>query len=63
MENRITDLEYKQAFLEKTVSDLDLALREISADVEIMKRELKRLREQGPEQGLAAPANERPPHY
>ncbi|MDC0721957.1 SlyX family protein [Nannocystis bainbridge] len=44
LEQRITELEVKLAFQERTIDDLDAVLRRFTATVEGMQRELSRLR-------------------
>jgi uncharacterized coiled-coil protein SlyX len=44
LEQRITELEVKLAFQERTIDDLDSVLRRFTAKVEALERELKRVR-------------------
>jgi uncharacterized coiled-coil protein SlyX len=64
MENeRLADIEIKISYIERAVSDLDQVMRGMSADLEVIKRELGRLRNLNEPQGTTAPANDKPPHY
>ena len=63
--SRLTHLEVKMAFSERLVSDLDDAVRQMSGDLEILRREVARLRriiDTHDDRGTP-PANEKPPHY
>jgi SlyX protein len=44
LEQRITELEVKVAFQERTIDDLDAVLRHFTARVEALERELSRVR-------------------
>ncbi|WAS93128.1 SlyX family protein [Nannocystis punicea] len=44
LEQRITELEVKLAFQERTIDDLDAVLRRFTTRVESLERELSRLR-------------------
>ncbi|MBP8144246.1 MAG: SlyX family protein [Inhella sp.] len=59
-QDRLTQLEIKASFLEDQVEQLDAVVARQQQQIDLLARELQRLREQQPE---AAPLNERPPHY
>lgn len=66
--DRITDLEVRMAFLEKTLGDLDGVVREVADQLDSTKMALRELREQvnRGDDGQARPhslVDERPPHY
>jgi uncharacterized coiled-coil protein SlyX len=44
LEQRITELEVKLAFQERTIDDLDAVLRRFTTKVEVLERELSRVR-------------------
>lgn len=44
LEQRITELEVKVAFQERTIDDLDAVLRHFGARIEALERELSRVR-------------------
>lgn len=44
LEQRITELEVKLAFQERTIDDLDAVLRRFTTKVELLERELSRVR-------------------
>lgn len=63
METRLTDLEVRYTYLERTVRELDQVVIGLRSQVERLQRELSDLRttmEGAPE---GNPANEKPPHY
>lgn len=60
MEDRLTPLEIKLSFLEDQVEQLDALVARQQQQLELLARELKRLRDQPL---AAAPLDERPPHY
>lgn len=59
-DDRLTQLEIKASFLEDQLEQLDAVVARQQQQIELLARELQRLREQGPG---AAPLDERPPHY
>ena len=59
-QDRLTQLEIKASFLEDQVEQLDAVVARQQQQIDLLARELQRLREQQPE---ATPLNERPPHY
>lgn len=59
-QDRLTQLEIKASFLEDQVEQLDAVVARQQQQIDLLARELQRLREQQPE---AVPLNERPPHY
>lgn len=66
--DRITDLEVRMAFLEKTLGDLDDVVRDVADQLASTRAALQELRDQVSrgEDGQARPHNlveERPPHY
>ncbi len=67
MNENITRLEEKIAYLERHVTEQDKAMLEMADSIALLRRELLRLRERsagnagGGEE--PAPADERPPHY
>ena len=63
-DGRLMALEIKAAYFEKTASDLDQVVRELSAEVTTLRREVENLRNRftSPEPQALDP-NERPPHY
>jgi uncharacterized coiled-coil protein SlyX len=63
-DERLTAIEEKVAYMEKTVGDLDGVMRDLSVKVEMLLTQVKRL--SGIERVIAereAPADEKPPHY
>lgn len=73
-EDRVTDLEVRMAFLERTLSDLDEVVRQTADEVVHVRTLLEQLREQvqsGAAAGEAASGDEapsgllyeKPPHY
>lgn len=69
MNDSITRLEEKVAYLERHVTEQDRAMLEFSVQLAELRKEIKALRERGPAGGSALdrggddPADERPPHY
>jgi uncharacterized coiled-coil protein SlyX len=61
-EERVTDLEIKVAYLERTVAESESALRTLGEQVELLRREVVRLR-QLEREAAEPPASEKPPHY
>ena len=59
-QDRLTQLEIKASFLEDQIEQLDTVVARQQQQIDLLARELQRLREQQPE---AVPLNERPPHY
>ena len=62
MDDRLTDVEIKLAFAERRIDELDDVVRQVSETVDILTKEVARLRKVVG-QPDAAPANEKPPHY
>jgi SlyX protein len=62
LEQRVTDLEERLAWQDRTIGTLDDVVRAFSERVEQLQRELIQLRDtlRGPETG---PHDEKPPHY
>lgn len=69
MNEHITRLEEKIAYLERHVTEQDKAMLEFAEELAAVRRELRALRERGgggagPDgDGLRAEVDERPPHY
>lgn len=64
MEERITALEIKLAYLEKFCTELDDVVRGLNDNFDILKREVQRLRQVEERNGRGAMSpNEKPPHY
>lgn len=68
IDERLINLEIKQAFLERSLEDLDGVVRSLNLEVERLHKEVDRLqRQQGEEAPGAARAprleDEVPPHY
>lgn len=68
MNENITRLEEKIAYLERHVTEQDKAMLEFAEELAAVRRELRLLRERGAAGGpdgerLRADADERPPHY
>jgi uncharacterized coiled-coil protein SlyX len=63
-DDRLMALEIKAAYFEKMSADLDQVVRELSAEVTALRREVENLRGrlESPEPQALDP-NERPPHY
>jgi len=64
LEHRITELEVRIAYQDKTIEDLDGVVRAFTSRVETLERLVKELRESGShtEPPIGA-ADEPPPHY
>ena len=64
MEERMTDLEVKIAFVEHHVAQLDELVRKVAGRLDEMQAELASLREQLAEASkLGSPEEEVPPHH
>jgi uncharacterized coiled-coil protein SlyX len=63
MDERVTELEIKVSYLEKTVEELDDVVRRLNETLSAFTRELKRMRTLEVSERDAPPANEKPPHY
>jgi uncharacterized coiled-coil protein SlyX len=65
MDERVTDVEIKLAFLEKLVSDLDGVVLELAARLDDAQREIEALkaRLEQPDAEARPDGHERPPHY
>ncbi len=59
-EERLTNIEIKLAYLEKTVLELDTVMRDIGQAVDLLRREVARLRDQ---ERADKPHSDKPPHY
>jgi SlyX protein len=64
MEDRLTDLEIKVAYQDKTIADLETLVRGFGVRIDQMARELDQLKNgmKSPEVPLG-PQSEKPPHY
>lgn len=62
MDERLTALEIKMAYLERAYGELDGVVRTWGEQMELLRREVMRLRSS---QALPteSPANDKPPHY
>jgi SlyX protein len=66
LNENITRLEEKIAYLERHVTEQDKAMLEFAEELAALRREVRLLRERGGAagaDGLRADADERPPHY
>ena len=66
MDQRITALEEKIAYLERHVTEQDKAMLEFADDLARLRLQVLKLREQlsgASEPGADVKTNERPPHY
>jgi uncharacterized coiled-coil protein SlyX len=61
MQKRVEELEVKIAFQEHTMAQLDEVVRELRAEVDSLRHELREIREQATV-GEEDP-DQRPPHY
>lgn len=62
MDDRLTELEIKVAYLERALGELDAVVRTSSEQMELLRREVARLRSSH-SQPTELPPNEKPPHY
>lgn len=63
-EERLLRLEEKIAYLERHVTAQDRAMLELTEELDVVRRDLRRVREARADAGAAPePADERPPHY
>jgi SlyX protein len=60
---RLTDLEVRYTYLERTVRELDQVVVELRAELERLQRQTKELGATLRNTQDSAPANEKPPHY
>lgn len=65
MEERLTDLEVKVAFLERSHEELSEVVRELFGKVAALSAEVKRAREAAAQPSEPTPSleDEKPPHY
>jgi uncharacterized coiled-coil protein SlyX len=63
MEKRLTDLEVRYSYLERTVTELDGVILELKARVERLQKAVAEIRASELDEGLLAAPNEKPPHY
>ncbi len=64
MDERLTDLEIKVAYQDKTIADLEALVRGFGVRLDLLTRELEQLKNavRSPEVPLGPPT-EKPPHY
>ncbi len=64
MDERLTDLEIKVAYQDKTIADLEALVRGFGVRLDLLTRELEQLKSavKSPEVPLGPPT-EKPPHY
>jgi SlyX protein len=63
-DDRLTDLEVRLAFQQRTIATLDEVVREFAARVERLERQLAEMvNRASSEEPPAGPGLERPPHY
>ena len=62
MEERVTELEIKAAYLERMLGELDAVVRTMSDELDLLRREVARLRAVD-DAHSEVPLNEKPPHY
>jgi uncharacterized coiled-coil protein SlyX len=65
MEDRITNVEVRIAFLEKTVEDLDAVVRELGSELVALRRAYEQLRDRAVPSSEPARTleDDKPPHY
>lgn len=65
MDARITDLEVRYVYLERTVGELDQVVCELRAEIEKLKRQVKELTHtvRDGDGGDSPTPDEKPPHY
>lgn len=62
MNDRLDNLEFKLAFAERRIDELDDVVRSLSDNLDVLIKEVKRLRQLQEPQGLP-PGDVKPPHY
>jgi SlyX protein len=62
-ETRLTDLEVRYSYLERTVAELDEVVIGLRSEVDKLRRELVTVQAEVKESPTEAPPNEKPPHY
>lgn len=60
---RVTELEVKLAFQDRTIEELDGVVREYTEKIEQLTRQLEVVRSTLSDMRETGPANEKPPHY
>jgi SlyX protein len=60
---RLTDLEVRYSYLQRTVAELDQVVIELRAEVDRLRREIGALQTDVKEGPREDPPNEKPPHY
>lgn len=63
MDERFKNIEIRLAYLERSHGELDGVVRQLSDQVDVLVREVRRLRAAEHDSGDPALANEKPPHY
>ncbi len=62
MNERLDNLEFKLAFAERRIDELDDVVRTLNENMDVLIKEVKRLRQLQEPQELP-PGNVKPPHY
>lgn len=62
-DGRLTDLEMRYTYLERTISELDEVVVELRRRLERAERELSLVKHTALEHAGETPPNEKPPHY
>jgi SlyX protein len=62
-EARLTDLEVRYSYLERTVAELDQVIIELRSEVDKLRRQLVTLHTDVKDGPTENPPNEKPPHY
>jgi len=63
VEERLTDLEIRYAYQTKVIATLDEVVREFTARVERLERQLTAVQSGGADHGPTGAPDEPPPHY
>ncbi len=63
MDKRLTNVEIRLSYLEKTYGELDEVVRQLNGQMEVLVREVRRLRAAEHRESDDMPPNEKPPHY
>jgi uncharacterized coiled-coil protein SlyX len=62
-DTRLTDLEVRYTYLERTLRELDQVVVELRAELERLQRHTKELSATARNPQDSGPADEKPPHY